>query len=105
PEGVVPTVLRHLKKLFRRRPHAASKPAISAPPVAGARKPAEAGGPLLVCDGVHKSFGGIHALRGVALDVRRGEILGLVGPNGSGKTTLINVISGQYRRDSGTIAL
>jgi branched-chain amino acid transport system permease protein len=62
-------------------------------------------GPMLVCDGVQKSFGGIHALRGVALEVRRGEILGLVGPNGSGKTTLINVVSGQYRRDGGTITL
>ena len=107
PEGVVPTVLRRAKKLFRRRarPGApAAAPALSQAPV---RKPPEAAGagPLLACDGVHKSFGGIHALRGVALEVKRGEILGLVGPNGSGKTTLINVVSGQYRRDAGAIAL
>jgi branched-chain amino acid transport system permease protein len=104
PEGVVPTVLRHLKRLFARRPRpaAAKAPALTAAPV---RKAPETAGPLLTCDGVRKSFGGIHALRGVGLEVKRGEILGLVGPNGSGKTTLINVVSGQYRRDAGTIAL
>ncbi len=106
PEGVVPTVLRRLKALFRRgAPPAVSTPAASAAPQLPARKAAAGEGPLLVCDGVQKSFGGIHALRGVQLEVKRGEILGLVGPNGSGKTTLINVVSGQYRRDAGTIAL
>jgi branched-chain amino acid transport system permease protein len=104
PEGVVPTVLRHVNRIFARRPRppAAKPPVLPAAPV---RKAPETAGPLLACDGVQKSFGGIHALRGVKLDVRRGEILGLVGPNGSGKTTLINVVSAQYRRDAGTIAL
>ena len=51
---------------------------------------------LLQVRGVTKRFGGLQALGGVDLDVREGEILGLVGPNGSGKTTLINVISGFY---------
>ena len=54
---------------------------------------------------VTKSFGGLQALRGVSLDVREGEILGLVGPNGSGKTTLINVISGHFPLTSGSIAV
>lgn len=105
PEGVVPTVLRRLKALFRRKSPSAPARAAAAAPAPPARKAAVGEGPLLVCDGVQKSFGGIHALRGVQLEVRRGEILGLVGPNGSGKTTLINVVSGQYRRDAGTIAL
>ncbi|MGH7004763.1 MAG: ABC transporter ATP-binding protein [Alphaproteobacteria bacterium] len=60
---------------------------------------------VLDCAEVQKSFGGIHALRGVSLALRQGEILGLVGPNGSGKTTLINVVSGQYRCDGGSIRL
>jgi branched-chain amino acid transport system permease protein len=105
PEGVVPTVLRRVKRLFRRRkPAAADKAPLPFTPVR-ARAAAAGPGPLLACEGVQKSFGGIHALRGVALEVKRGEILGLVGPNGSGKTTLINVISGQYRLDAGSIAL
>ena len=46
----------------------------------------------------------MQALRRVTLDVRDGEVLGLLGPNGSGKSTLINVVSGHYRPDAGRIA-
>jgi len=60
--------------------------------------------PLLSVQGVSKAFAGVQALAGVDLDVRGGEILGLVGPNGSGKSTLINVVSGHYRADGGRIA-
>ena len=60
---------------------------------------------ILEVRGVTKRFGGLQALGGVDLDVREGEIFGLVGPNGSGKTTLINVISGHYPLSSGTIAV
>ena len=55
--------------------------------------------------GVRKAFRGVQALDGVDLDVREGEILGLLGPNGSGKSTFINVVSGHYRADGGTIVL
>jgi branched-chain amino acid transport system permease protein len=62
------------------------------------------GAPLLVVKGLHKSFRGVRALQGVDLDVREGEILGILGPNGSGKSTLINVVSGHYAADAGSIA-
>ena len=52
-----------------------------------------------------KHFGGVRALDGLDLQVRRGEILGIVGPNGAGKTALINTITGFYRATSGRILL
>jgi branched-chain amino acid transport system ATP-binding protein len=58
---------------------------------------------LLVVDHVIKTFDGFSALDGVSFEVRAGEVLGLVGPNGSGKTTCINVVSGLYAPDSGSV--
>jgi branched-chain amino acid transport system ATP-binding protein len=52
---------------------------------------------------VTKSFGGVHAVRGVTFDVHEGEILGLIGPNGSGKSTLFNCILGQLVPTSGEV--
>jgi branched-chain amino acid transport system ATP-binding protein len=52
---------------------------------------------------VAKSFGGIHAVRGVSFEVREGEILGLIGPNGSGKSTLFNCILGQLEPTRGEV--
>jgi branched-chain amino acid transport system ATP-binding protein len=58
---------------------------------------------LLDVQGVTMHFGGLTALAGVDLTVRRGEIQGVIGPNGSGKTTLFNVITGFYRPAEGRI--
>ena len=54
---------------------------------------------------VSLSFGGVHALKGVSLDVRRGEIRAIIGPNGAGKSSLVNVISGLYRADAGRVTI
>ena len=66
---------------------------------------AGAGAPLLALDGIGLSFGGVAALDGVGLAVAPGTIRAIIGPNGAGKSSLLNVISGIYRPDRGTIRL
>ena len=60
---------------------------------------------ILKADKIVKSFGGVRALKGVDLELRRGEIHCLAGENGCGKSTLIKIISGDYVADSGTVTL
>jgi ABC-type sugar transport system ATPase subunit len=60
---------------------------------------------VLSARGLRKSYGGVHALRGVDVHVREDEVLGLVGENGSGKSTLLKILSGQLRPDAGTVAI
>ena len=52
---------------------------------------------------LHKWYSGVHALKGVSLDFKRGEALGLIGDNGAGKSTLINILSGVHTADEGEI--
>jgi len=56
-------------------------------------------------EGVSLSFGGVRALTEVDLSVKSGEIRAIIGPNGAGKSSLLNVISGLYKPDKGTIRL
>jgi len=58
--------------------------------------------PVIVAKGVQKSFGKVHALRGVDLTVERGTILGLLGPNGAGKTTLVRILTTLLRPTAGS---
>jgi len=60
-------------------------------------------GQLLVCHGLTRQFGGVVALSELDLEVRRGELLGLIGPNGSGKTTFFNVLTGLFPPTRGQI--
>jgi len=54
---------------------------------------------------VDKRFPGVHALRAVSLEIRRGKVVGLIGENGAGKSTLMKILSGVYRPDSGKILI
>jgi branched-chain amino acid transport system ATP-binding protein len=67
-----------------------------------ARDPAT---PVLAVSHLAKRFGGLNAVRDVSLEAASGSVLGVIGPNGSGKTTLINLLSGAYRADKGSIRL
>ncbi|RYF43354.1 MAG: branched-chain amino acid ABC transporter ATP-binding protein/permease [Comamonadaceae bacterium] len=91
-------------RAFKRSPRgvAGSPPPQAAPSKGRASAP---GTVLLEVKGLSKSFRGIKALDGVSLQVRQGEILGLLGPNGSGKSTFINVVSGHFLPDGGEVLL
>ena len=67
-------------------------------PTAGVPKP----DPILVVDGVRRSFGGLVAVDVDHLELQRGVITSIIGPNGAGKTTLFNLLSGFDRADEGT---
>ena len=61
--------------------------------------------PAIRVAGLHKSFGRTHALDGLDLDVRAGEVHGFLGPNGAGKSTTIRVLLGLLRADGGSAQL
>jgi branched-chain amino acid transport system ATP-binding protein len=58
---------------------------------------------LLETKGLHRSFGGVHAVRDVSMQVPRGYIKGVIGPNGAGKTTLFNLIAGTIPPNAGEV--
>ena len=66
---------------------------------------AERAAPILRLSGVGRRFGGVHAVRGVELEVRPGERRAILGPNGAGKTTLFNLISGEFPPSTGSVEL
>src|ERR1700728_4104857 len=59
--------------------------------------------PLLSVEQLSKSYGGVHAVRGVSFSLRAGEILALIGPNGAGKSTCFNMLNGQNVPGGGRI--
>ena len=59
--------------------------------------------PVISTRGITKHFGSVQALRGVDLEVYGGEVLGLVGDNGAGKSTLVNILSGAFQPNSGSM--
>lgn len=71
----------------------------------GRANSASTGAELLKITGLKKAFAGVPALRGVDLDIRAGEIHGLLGANGCGKSTLIKILAGFYFGDDGEISI
>jgi ribose transport system ATP-binding protein len=61
--------------------------------------------PVVALDDIHKQFGGVHAVAGVSLEIRAGEVLGLVGENGAGKSTVVRMLAGAVVPDRGTLAI
>lgn len=80
----------------------ATEPAVAAQtPVSVAANPSA---PVVIeCRDLVRHFGGVRALDGLNLQIRQGELVGLIGPNGSGKTTLVNLLSGTIRPTRGSI--
>lgn len=60
---------------------------------------------LISATGLHKSFGLLHAVQGVSLEVCRGEVVGFLGPNGAGKTTSMRMLTGFLDPDRGSVSL
>ena len=65
-------------------------------------KPSPGSSPAIQVQGIRKHFGHLEALRGIDLELHKGEFLSLFGPNGAGKTTLIRILSALTRASSGT---
>jgi D-xylose transport system ATP-binding protein len=87
-------------------PPATSHPTGAPAPATGAGSTtARSGVPLVEMRNIFVSFGGVHAVDGVSVDLYPGEVVGLVGGNGAGKSTLIRALSGAHSADSGEILI
>lgn len=60
---------------------------------------------VIEVDDLHKSYGGVHAVRGVSLSIDEGEVYALLGPNGAGKSTTIEILEGHRDRTSGSVSV
>ena len=110
PNGILGYFLKRKPGAAALQPAAADAPAasqraalVAPPPPSTVSVLRTAHKPLLEVRQLSKAFKGVQALDSVSLQVREGEILGLLGPNGSGKSTFINVVSGHYPASGGEI--
>jgi branched-chain amino acid transport system permease protein len=102
---VMPGGIAALLDLRNRRPLASNRAIVPRPAQLAECFRKSAGDETLNLRGITLSFGNVRAIDNLDLDVKPGEIHGLIGPNGSGKTTTLNVISGYYIAKAGTIGL
>ena len=107
--GQVPEEERRLHRRLQavlqvgRAQHAVEAPDRAPPPAFGRKRATVDDTPLLQLRGITKSFGSVQALTDVDFEVRRGEVMALVGDNGAGKSTLIKCVAGVQAADSGEI--
>jgi D-xylose transport system ATP-binding protein len=80
-----------------------AEPVGTAAPAAASPAAATSSTPLVEMRNIRVAFGGVHAVEDVSIDLRQGEVVGVVGGNGAGKSTLMRVLSGARPADAGTI--
>jgi branched-chain amino acid transport system permease protein len=102
---VIPGGIAEILDFKNRRPLASNRAIIPRPDLLARLLGAPVDAGALTLEGVTLSFGGVHAIEELDLEIRPGQLHGLIGPNGSGKTTALNVISGFYAQQRGVVRL
>jgi branched-chain amino acid transport system permease protein len=102
---VIPGGIADLLDYRNRRPLEQHREIVPRPELLGRRLGERRTGEVLSLKGIELAFGGVRAIAGLDLEIRPGEVHGLIGPNGSGKTTTLNVISGYYAPQMGEVRL
>ena len=101
----IPGGIAELLDFKNRRPLASGRAIIPRPDLLNSLLDVSRDPGALTLEQVALSFGGVKAIDGLDLEIRAGQVHGLIGPNGSGKTTTLNVISGYYVQERGTVRL
>ncbi len=101
----IPGGIAELLDFRSRRPLESDRAIVPRPELVARLSGTVANAGSLTLDQVALSFGGVRAIDGLDLEIRPGEVHGLIGPNGSGKTTTLNVISGYYAPQRGAVRL
>ena len=102
---VIPGGIAEILDFKNRRPLESDRAIVPRPDLLGPLLGAAPDAGALTLEQVALSFGGVRAIDGLDLEIRPGQVHGLIGPNGSGKTTTLNVISGYYAPKQGAIRL
>ena len=100
---IIPGGIADLLDYKNRRPLERHREIVPRPELLARVLDRRSGGDVLRLSHIELSFGGVRAIDGLDLEIRPGEVHGLIGPNGSGKTTTLNVISGYYAPQAGEV--
>jgi branched-chain amino acid transport system permease protein len=102
---IIPGGIADLLDYKNRRPLERHREIVPRPELLARVLDRRSGGNVLSLSHIELSFGGVRAIDGLDLEIRPGEVHGLIGPNGSGKTTTLNVISGYYASQAGEVRM